>query len=505
MSIEQNIGVESEPLFGRHVIYYDDVEITAANVADVIASALPIHNQNVAEIEKLYAIYRGEMAIRNKAKSVREEINNKITANFPNYVVSFHTGYFLGKPIQYVSRGEKTETLSDAVSDRIDDLNRFAEDCGKSADDTDLAEWMFIAGVGYRMALPSQDKESESPFDEFTLDPRCTLVVRSNEVGHRVLLAATIIQRVDGTIVFNCYTDKWFFKLETPDAIVSYTSIGFLNKKVETVGKLTLAAARMHYMGYVPIVEYTTGNARLGAFELILPLADAINAALSDLADGTQQFINALLVIKGADITDEQFSELRELGGLKVPADGDVKYLVQELNQSQGVERINLMIDIMLQVTHMPKRSGGSGGTSDNGVAVFLRDGFIDAESYANRIEQLFKKAEKEFLRIVLRICSMKIDTFDLKLSSVEPHFTRQNTDNLLAKVQALTTMLATNKIHPLLAFTWSGLCSDPEAAWSVSAEYEQSVIEQEEKQLQMATMPEQHNDDNADNGGDAE
>ena len=63
--------------------------------------------------------------------------------------------------------------------------------------------------------------------------------------------------------------------------------------------------------------------------------------------------------------------------------------------------------------------------------------------------------------------------------------------------------MLATNKIHPLLAFTWSGLCSDPEAAWSVSAEYEQSVIEQEEKQLQMATMPEQHSD--ADNGGDAE
>jgi hypothetical protein len=71
-----------------------------------------------------------------------------------------------------------------------------------------------------------------------------------------------------------------------------------------------------------------------------------------------------------------------------------------------------------------------------------------------------------------------------LQLASVEPHFTRQNTDNLLAKVQALTTMLATDKIHPRLAFTWAGLCSDPESAYMVSQEYEQSKIEQEEQLL---------------------
>ena len=494
MSIIENIGVNSEPLFGRTVIYYDDVEITEQNVADVIAQALPVHNKNVADIDKLYRIYRGEMAIRDKEKSVREEINNKITANFPNNVVSFHTGYFLGKPIQYVSRGEKTEKLSDEISDRIDDLNRFADDCGKSADDTDLAEWMFICGVGYRMVLQSRYNDNESPFETFTLDPRQTLLVRSNDVGHRVLLAATIIRRsTDGTIVFNCYTDKMFFKLETADSLVSFSSIPLVennpvpNKPI--VGTFELTESKPHVLGRVPIVEYTTGNARLGAFELILPLCDAINAALSDLADGTQQFINALLVIKGADITDEQFSELRELGGLKVPSDGDVKYLVSELNQTQGCERINLMIDMMLQVAHLPKRSGGSGGTSDNGVAVFLRDGFVDAESYANRIEQLFKKSENDFLRIALRICNLKNSDFNLKLSSVEPHFTRQNTDNLLAKTQALTTMLASGKIHPLLAFTWSGLCSDPEAAYSISREYEQQTIAEEEQRLKDTTV----------------
>jgi hypothetical protein len=188
-------------------------------------------------------------------------------------------------------------------------------------------------------------------------------------------------------------------------------------------------------------------------------------------------------VIKGADIPDEDFAKLRQLGGIKVPADGDVKYLVSELNQTQNGETINLMIDTMLEIVGMPKRSGGTGGTSDNGIAVYLRSGFSDAESRAEQTERMFKKSENEFLRIALRICNA-MRGMQLQLASVEPHFTRQNTDNLLAKVQALTTMLATDKIHPRLAFTWAGLCSDPESAYMVSQEYEQSKIEQEEQLL---------------------
>lgn len=477
---KENVGVNPFPLFGRRVIYADEQEITRDNIANIVSDAMTLHTQNAAEIDRLYRIFCGDMPIRSKEKVVRAEINNRITANLPNAIASFHTGYFLGKPIQYVSRGEKTEKLSDAVADLIDDLNRFADDCGKPSDDTDLAEWMFICGCGYRLALPSADPDSESPFGTHVLDPRQTFIVYSNEVGHRRMLGVTIVKRKDGTVVFNCYSDKRYFKLESPVSVVSGAAAGVWQVTEE----------EPHYIGYVPIVEYPTCKARLGAFELILPLADAVNMALSDLADGRQQFINALLVLKGVDIEDQQFEQLRDEGGIKVPVDGDVKYLVSELNQSQGVETVNMMIDIMLQVAHMPKRSGGSGGTSDNGIAVVLRDGYADAESYASRVERIFKKSENEFLRIVLRICSMKIAGFDLRLSSVEPHFTRQNTENLLAKVQALTTMLASPKIHPLLAWRLSTLVSDPEAAFMLSSAYEQSEIEREAQLLDVSTKP---------------
>ena len=492
--MKPNIGVEPSPLFGRRVIYYDADRITLDNIEDALCKAIKVHSQNEAEIQQLYGIYKGHMAVLDKLKDVREEINNKIAANFPNAVVSFHTGYFLGKPIQYVSRGEKTEELNETVSDWIDKLNRFADDCSKPSDDTTLAEWMFICGTAYRLALPSQYQDSESPFDTFVLDPRDSFVVYSSDVGHKRLMGVTKVKRASGEIVFNCYTDTEFFKLVTPETIISSPYVGSLN----------IEQQENHYMGRVPVVEYPTCEARLGAFELVLPLCDAINMALSDMADGRQQFVNALMVIKGADITDEQFVQMRELGGVKVPIDGDIKYLVSELNQTQGCEAINLMIDIMLQIAHMPKRSGGKGGTSDNGVAVVLRDGYADAEGYANRIERIFKKSENEFLRIALRICNVSDSKFQLKLSDVEPHFTRLNTDNLLAKVQALTTMLASEKIHPELAWEIAKLHSDPNAAYMLSKEYEESVLNREEQLLADSVNTDHEKSNNAPDG-DAE
>ena len=460
------MSVQPERLFGRTVIYYDTGEITRENICEILNKVNDTHKANADQIDRLYSIYRGNQAILDKVKTIREEINNQIIVNFANQIVTFKTGYLLGKPIQYVSRGERNIDISDKVSREIDDLNRYASDCDKAAKDVELAEWFHICGTSYRMVQASTDSSTESPFDILTIDPRSAFVVYSNDIGHKPMLGVIITKTNDGTEVYHCYTRNKYFKVVTPFV--------FPDSVVEE---------KEHYYGRVPIIEYPANNARLGAFEIVLSMLDAINAAFSDLADGREQFINSLLVIKGADITNEEFEELKEFGGIKVPAEGDVKYLVSELNQSENGETINLMIDTMLEIVGMPKRSGTNGGTSDNGIAVILRDGFADAEARASDTERIFKKSENELLRIVLRICNA-MKGMELQLASVEPHFTRQNTDNLLAKVQALTTMLATDKIHPRLAWQLSTLVSDPESAYMISQEYEAQRIEAEEKLL---------------------
>lgn len=64
-----------------------------------------------------------------------------------------------------------------------------------------------------------------------------------------------------------------------------------------------------------------------------------------------------------------------------------------------------------------------------------------------------------------------------LRLSDIEIKFTRRNYENILSKSQVLTSMLANDKIAPILAFTHCGLFSDPEDAAKMSAEHYANIV----------------------------
>lgn len=91
----------------------------------------------------------------------------------------------------------------------------------------------------------------------------------------------------------------------------------------------------------------------------------------------------------------------------------------------------------------------------------------------------MFKGAEKEMLKLILRILKGKntklpgsTDTIDLTLKDIDMQFTRRNYEGIQSKAQVLTMMLAQPKIHPKLAFEHCGMFSDPEAAYQISEQY---------------------------------
>jgi hypothetical protein len=61
---------------------------------------------------------------------------------------------------------------------------------------------------------------------------------------------------------------------------------------------------------------------------------------------------------------------------------------------------------------------------------------------------------------------------FDAHLANIDIKFTRRNYENTLVKSQVLVNMLQNEKIAPRLAFVYSGMFSDPEAAWKESMQY---------------------------------
>lgn len=446
-------------LFGRRVIYTDVTEVTTGNVIDVLQKALFVHLQNQADIDYLYRYYRGDQPILNREKDVRPEINNKIVENRANEIVSFKVGYLMGEPVQYVSRGD-----DEGIAKNVMRLNDYVMSEDKPAKDKELADWFHICGTSYRMILPddmADVDEDEAPFEVFTLDPRYCFVVYSTALGNPPLMGVKYILKEDGTLVFSCYTQDHYYEVNNTWAILH---------------------SEPQYLG-IPIIEYPANKARLGAFEIVIPLLDAINTVESNRLDGVEQFVQALMLFHNVDISSEDFGNLKEMGAIKfkdidAQTKAEIQYLTSEMNQAQTQTLVDSMYNTVLTICGMPNRNGGS-STSDTGSAVIMRDGWSAAEARAKDSELMFKRSEKEFLKLLLRICR-DLGDLSLKLSGLEIRFTRRNYENITEKANVLTMMLSNPKIAPVLAFTHSGLFSDPQLAYKMSMEY---MEEQERKQ----------------------
>ena len=442
-------------LHGRHVAYTNKKQITPENVADVVGKAMVIHMRNAAETEYLYGYYRGRQDIRLKEKVVRPEINNKVMVNRANEIVTFKTAYLLGEPLQYVSNGG-----DDTVSAKVNRLNEFMRSESKDTKDKEIADWMHICGVGVRMVLPDEEGEEDgSPVCIYTLDPRDAFVIYYSGVGHKPLAGVLRQWDEDGKPYQCVYTREWYFEIAG--------------------GEIKKQEART--IPYIPIIEYPNNDARMGAFEVVLPLLNAINTVESNRVDSIQDFVNAFDVFQNCDIDDGQYSELAS-GGKAVKIKGQagmeakVYRIASELNQTNTQTLVDDLYDTALTICGMPNRNGGS-STSDTGTAVIYRDGFAEAESRAKDTEKTFIRSERDFLRIVLYICRETGD-LNLELKDIKPEFTRKNLSNIQSKVQVLCEMLNNSKIHPKLAFQTCGVFSDAEEAYRLSMEYHEEQQE---------------------------
>lgn len=438
-----------ERLFGREVIYSPVDEITKENVVEVLDSARDIYMKNQAQADYLYWYRRGRQPILERKKEIRPEICNKIVENRADEIVSFKTGYLCGEPIQYISRN-----ADDKVSQNINRLNDMMLVENKASKDKALIDWGHTVGTGYRMALPSKDPDSESPFELYTLDSRYTYVIYSSKIGNKPLGGVCCGKNIKGDTIHTVYTPTRFFEIENGRKIIT-----------DDVNPL----------GRIPIIEYPANDARIGAFEVVIPILDAINNITSNRIDGVEQFVQALVKFVNCEIDEEKFAALQQLGAILIKSsDGqpaDVEIMTQELNQTQTQTLVEHMYQTVLTICGMPNRNGNGSSTSDTGAASLLRDGWTLAEARAKDSELMFKRSERELLKIVLHICRTNAD-MDIKLADIETKFTRRNYENIQTKSQVLCQMLSNDKIDPKYAYTSCGMFTDPEEAYQAGMKW---------------------------------
>ena len=482
-------------LHGRRVIYTGEKEITRENVLTVLEKALQVHLVNRREIIFLKNYEKGIQPILLRTKQYNAEINNRVVENLATMITSFKEAEFAGEPIQYVTRkGNGLEEAEDKknITDLVAQVNDMMLSEDKQTLDFTLAHEMFICGVGYRLTyhdakVPSPEFLDEAPFEIAIPDTENTFVVKRNDAKKKVLMGVTYVYKdpPNSNVEFTVYTPN-----------VTYTIEG-----TDTGSALTITEEARHNFGMVSLIEYPCNPDYMGAFEAVIPLLDSINLTLSNRLDGIEQFIQALMVFDGVDIEREDILKLKDLGAIQLPptpnANGGKKiyYLNEQLDQSQTQTLVNDMKKVVLEIVGMPSQGDASTGDSSNNGAVIMRNGWWHAEGRALQTQNMWKKAETDFLKVVLKICDEANVLTGLKISDLEPRFWRQNYEDLLVKNQSFQVLRAAG-MPALQAFKYSHLSKDPEADALIYDDYQQKLAEELKEMNQQAEgLPLNEND----------
>ena len=440
-------------MFGRLDIYASYDDINEENLIAEVNEALVYHVRNMLEEEFLYWYTRGVQPILNRKKEVREDILNIVQVNTAAEIVDFKNGYFLTQPCSYVSRRKGVQT-------KVKKLNEYLYRSGKQDADNEISDWFHRVGKAPLFVEPGED--NEVPFRAYALDPRSAFVVYSLRPGNKPVMAVNLVT-VDGVAKLDVFTENMVYHL-------TGTVVG---KMITTeknhdymVTATTLDYSEPNVLGYIPIIEYRYNSINTSAFELAIPLIDEISNLTSNACDGVEQFIQSLAIAVNCEFPENTtITDIRKAGMIALRSIGenkaDFKVLSEQLDQTQTKTLTDNLYDEILRICAMPSRNTSGSSTYDTtGAAVLANFGWYQADAAARNTEDLFKKSNRQFDRIIVEILRRK-GLLDIDLNDFEIQFVRNETANVQSKAQAFQTLMAAG-LHPELAAAKSGISSDP-------------------------------------------
>lgn len=459
-------------LIGRKKIHTDEVAVTNKNIASIVNNAMNgDHASNRNQMEYLFKYERGLQPVIDRTKTIRPDICNVVIENHASEVVDFTVGYQAGNPINLVARSVNAELKHS--DKRIVKLNEMLAEEDKQAKDIELFRNFHIAGIAYAMVLPKDNLTGTSPFDLLILDPRNTFIVYSNDAYERPMVAVTYSVMQNGTKRVTAYSNDYIYEFGVG---VDGSANGF---------NVVPNILRM-----IPIVEFSANSDYAGCFEKAIPLMDAINDINSNRVDDIEQFVQSILWLHNAELSDESKQELASGGGILQTKsvgngqDAKVVYLTQTLNQNETQTYVDYLYKQILQICGVPSREKSSGGNT--GSAMYLSNGYEQAESRAKTMESMYSRSMLQVVELILRICklsrSVDSDVKELETRYIDIEFSRDRTYDLASRTNALATLVNIG-VEPLHAMRTVDLFNDVETVYHDSAErIDKALFDNKEK-----------------------
>lgn len=409
---------------------FDENSLDKAEIKKLIQKH---ETHNLPKMKKNKAYYLGEHAIKKKVRE-GDAPNTKTVCNHAKDITDTATGYFMGNPITYDNTSEDEADMEPLL---------VAFDGADTDDaDSDNALDMSIYGVAYEYVYAKEDKVELATK---VLEPENTFIVYDDTIEQKALFAVYYYLRKDdvseeGIYVATVFTEnlKHVLNIETKN-----TSIGQPAEGPEE-----------HFMGRIPVIEYRNNKDCIGDFEQQISLIDAYNTLMSDRVNDKEQFIDALLILYGSELGDDEDEAMRAARMLRkeklleLPTDAKAEYLVSSLDESGAEVLKKALKEDIYTFSHIPNLTDENFVGNSSGVAMEYK--LLGLEMITKIKTRHYKKGLKK--RIQLFCHYLGLLSLEAEAKSIVPSFSRGLPKNLLEIAQMVTNLKGTVSQKTLLS-----------------------------------------------------
>ena len=359
------------------------------------------------ELQKMEDYYSGKHNILNKKNRTADKEDAKLIHDYPGYITTIATAYFLGKPISYTLQDDKLkkdfEKLSEYLSTEEEQQENFehSENCS-------------IFGKSYELWY----KNVDNTIGNVVVDPRDCFILRDDTVKKEITAAV----RWDKT---KNKEDKWIYTLEVYDS-TSVTTYEFLSESDKKEVPNIKGVTKLHGFNQVPIIEFLNNKRAFGDFKKVVSLIDGYDETASTSVDDMTDFTDALLVLTNVGGTDkETLKKIKEDKLMLIDDDGDAKWLIKQVNDSYAQNNKNRLNQDIHKFSMIPDMQDKEFSGNSSGVALGYK--LLALEQLAAQKEMHFKKAINQRLQLMIDFHNLKI-----KATDIQKVFTRNVPKNLV-------------------------------------------------------------------------
>ena len=503
---------EANRVYQMPVSFFNNVKDNPMSLYDVAYKFIRHHvDHQVHRIKVLQDYYLGETDIKKWPGSRNpENAHNQVATGFARYITNIRVGYFMGNDVQFKVTPEEDNQKS--LADTIDEqIKQFNQDSNESYIDEMIEKDLSVCGRAYDLVYVN---ENENTLNLAKVDPTTAFVVYDDSIKAKPLFAVRYYETgvLDDNLQeqYEIYTDSSLFK---------YHSNGGLPETNSPEQAVVFDDSEPLFFGRVPLTEYKNNDERTGDWEPELDQMDALDKALSTMANFQEDFNDAAMVITGkfANMSDPKY-QLDKNGNPVVNKDGSkvvlepahplinphnrmfylkpyvtkagingersvvnptLQYITKQYDSAGWSTYINFLINEIHKYTNTPNVNDPNFASNASGVAMSYKLWGSDQERKIQ--ESLYKRG----LHARLSACLTYWDklnvipgTNDINalVSMIEPDFTPNLPKNDDATAQLIQQLVNTGK------FSDETIREIAESITGVTADAEQQRVDEQQK-----------------------